>query len=507
MNLFASPLRRLAALLLGAAFSTGFAPLSCPYAAFPALAAGLGLMAEEERPRGALLSVFLFAFGAFAPGLSWTLRSMHEFGRLPLPVALLGLLALAAVCALFWGAAAGAAAKLLRPGAPRLFALAGLLTFAEWLRGEGGIDFGWLTPAFATLDTLLAELAPLGGEHLVNLALLVGAAALAALVLHRSARTTLAALAAYAVIGALAAFGGLSTWSEAGPQLTLRIVQADLPVVDGWTRPVSWRRLRDAANLMRESWPAGDAPRLALTPEGIITTDILKLPKTAQAALEDFIAAADAPVLLSAFRHDEEGEWRNSALLAADGKVAVTDKRKLVPFGEFVPAGFRWFVDAMNIPLADQARGGFGQENPIVAPGIRAGVLICYENLDGEVLRSLWTDPKAAPNLLLVTANLGWFDPRIIGQHLDMTRLLAKASARPAASVSMNGSSALVDERGRIVAQAPESGAAVLTLAAQTRTGGATPFLQFGNLPALLLALFLVLGGALAGRLGRGAER
>ena len=161
----------------------------------------------------------------------------------------------------------------------------------------------------------------------------------------------------------------------------------------------------------------------------------------------------------------------------------------------------------MNIPLADQARGGFGQENPIVAPGIRAGVLICYENLDGEVLRSLWTDPKAAPNLLLVTANLGWFDPRIIGQHLDMTRLLAKASARPAASVSMNGSSALVDERGRIVAQAPESGAAVLTLAAQTRTGGATPFLQFGNLPALLLALFLVLGGALAGRLGRGAER
>ena len=64
MNLFASPLRRLAALLLGAAFSTGFAPLSCPYAAFPALAAGLGLMAEEERPLGIPLRLRRLRAGA-----------------------------------------------------------------------------------------------------------------------------------------------------------------------------------------------------------------------------------------------------------------------------------------------------------------------------------------------------------------------------------------------------------------------------------------------------------
>ena len=33
------------------------------------------------------------------------------------------------------------------------------------------------------------------------------------------------------------------------------------------------------------------------------------------------------------------------------------DKHHLVPFGEFIPPGFRWFTDMMNIPLGDFAKG------------------------------------------------------------------------------------------------------------------------------------------------------
>ena len=33
------------------------------------------------------------------------------------------------------------------------------------------------------------------------------------------------------------------------------------------------------------------------------------------------------------------------------------DKHHLVPFGEFIPPGFRWFTDMMNIPLNDATRG------------------------------------------------------------------------------------------------------------------------------------------------------
>lgn len=488
-----------AALILGGIWSTGFAPLSLPLAAFAALCAGILLMAGTERIRQAVFIGGLFAFGAFLPGLSWTVRSMHEFGRLPLPLAVLALMALAAFCALFWGASAGIAARFFRPGAARAFALAGLLTLAEWLRGPGLADFGWLTPAFATLDTPFSALAPLGGEHLVNLALLSCCAAVASLLIRpvrTEAATRIAAVAAVAVVVASAGIGFFTAWSEQGVAVSVRLVQADLPVVDGWTRAPVSERIRRAAALMDRPWPEGAAEaRVTLTPEGIITSDILRLPKAAQGALETFIEAARGPVLFSAFRRDEAGGWRNSAFLVRDGAFTLTDKRKLVPFGEYVPAGFRWFVDAMRIPLSDQTPGGPGQENPLVAPDVRAGVLICYENIDGEEARGLWQAPEP-PDLILITSNLGWFGDAVRAQHLDMTRFLARAVARPVASVSMNGRSALVDARGRLTAEASETGVDLLVATLQTATGEATPFVRYGSLPALLLACLLVTGAA-----------
>lgn len=492
-----SLLMALLALGLGALWSTGFAPLSYKFIAFPALCGGVLLMARPEKWRSAALSGFLFAFGAFAPGLSWTLRSMHTFGRLPLPVAVLGLMALAAICALFWGLAAGFAARFWRPGLARLFALSGFLTLAEWLRGDGGVDFGWLPPALATLDTPLAAIAPLGGGHLVNLVLFLGVAAVVGFALSPGRKAQIAALVSGCVVVSVVTVGTMTTWSTPETPLTVRLVQGDLPVVDGWTRASAAQRLQEVATLMQKPWPeTAEKHRLVLTPEGIVTSDILRLPRSAQSALETFIDAAQAPVLLSAFRRDEADGWRNAAFFVREGEVALTDKRKLVPFGEYVPAGFRWFVDAMRIPLADQTPGPMGQENPLVAPNVHAGVLICYENLDGEVARSFWQAAKSAPNLLLVTSNLGWFGETIKAQHLDMTRFLALTTARPAASVSMNGLSAIVDASGHVIAEAPANGKAVLDVNLISTSGAPTPFVRFGDLPAVLLAVLLVCGVA-----------
>lgn len=485
----------LLALVFGGLWSTGFAPLAYKFIAFPALCGGMFLLARVKTWRSAALLGFLFAFGAFVPGLSWTVRSMHTFGRLPLPVALLGLMALAAICALFWGLAAGLAARFWRPGLARLLALSGLLTLAEWLRGDGLVDFGWLTPALATLDTPFVAIAPLGGGHLVNCELFLVASAVAGLFLQPGKKAWSVALGSCVVVGALVAVGTLSTWSTPEAPVTLRLVQGDLPVVDGWTRASTAERLREVASFMQKPWPeTAEKARIVLTPEGIVTSDILRLPRSAQSALEGFIDAAQGSVLLSAFRRDEAGGWRNAAFFVRDGGVALTDKRKLVPFGEYVPAGFRWFVDAMRIPLADQSPGQMGQENLLVAPNTYAGVLICYENLDGEVARSFWQSANGAPNLLLVTSNLGWFGEAIKTQHLDMTRFLAIATARPAASVSMNGLSAVVDAQGQVVAQAPTQGKAVLDVNCATASGSPTPFVRWGDLPAVLLALLLLLG-------------
>lgn len=83
-----------------------------------------------------------------------------------------------------------------------------------------------------------------------------------------------------------------------------------------------------------------------------------------------------------------------------------------------------------------------------------------------------------------------------------MTRLLALASARPAASVNMNGRSAVVNARAEVVFQAPVAGRAVLDASLPTGIGNPTPFVRWGNIPAgifwgcllLLLALMRLCG-------------
>ena len=61
------------------------------------------------------------------------------------------------------------------------------------------------------------------------------------------------------------------------------------------------------------------------------------------------------------------------------------DKQHLVPFGEFIPTGFRWFTDLMQIPLGDFRRGAAVQPTLDWA-GQRIAPDICYEDLFGEEL-------------------------------------------------------------------------------------------------------------------------
>ena len=68
----------------------------------------------------------------------------------------------------------------------------------------------------------------------------------------------------------------------------------------------------------------------------------------------------------------EQATWALRTLDAAQGDLGILDSRPphpvyryekhhLVPFGEFIPPLFRWFVALMNIPLGDFNRGALGQ--------------------------------------------------------------------------------------------------------------------------------------------------
>jgi apolipoprotein N-acyltransferase len=165
--------------------------------------------------------------------------------------------------------------------------------------------------------------------------------------------------------------------------------------------------------------------------------------------------------------------------------VARYDKRHLVPFGEFVPLGFRWFVDLMHIPLGDFARGATRQPALVIGDAAIA-FNICYEDLFGEELAIQVRD---GAGILINLSNIAWFgQSHALGQHLGIARVRARELARPMLRATNTGVTAAIDHRGQVTAalKVHEAGA----LIAQSRAvSGLTPYARFGNTAALLLSL------------------
>jgi apolipoprotein N-acyltransferase len=61
------------------------------------------------------------------------------------------------------------------------------------------------------------------------------------------------------------------------------------------------------------------------------------------------------------------------------------------------------------------------------------------------------------------------------------------------------GITAVIDQRGHIVRQLPQFVPGALDAVVEPRTG-MTPYIAWGNLPVISLALLMILAGVLAGR-------
>jgi len=181
--------------------------------------------------------------------------------------------------------------------------------------------------------------------------------------------------------------------------------------------------------------------------------------------------------------------------LVSDGFYRY-DKHHLVPFGEFIPPLFRWFIDLMRIPLGDFNRGTLGQA-PWAVGGQRLATNICYEDLFGEELAASFRDPAQAPTVLVNLSNIAWFgDTVAIDQHLHISRLRALELGRPMLRATNTGATAVIDHRGVVTHQLPRLTRDRLEATVQGRSG-TTPYArwtaQWGLGPLWGVCLVLVL--------------
>lgn len=469
----------------------------------------LAVLAQQLRAcqswRPAAVVSGLFGLGWFAGSVSWTFVSLHTYGGLPVGLAVLAVLALSSLLALFYAAAGGMFVVLrLAPGGRSVLAFAALWLLAELARGTWLTGFGWGAAGYAHVDGPLAPYAPWLGVYGLC-ALSAGLAMLLAQMLcasrWRARAVHLLAMAAVLGLPHLFAPAGQS-FTVASGRLDVTLLQGNIPQDEkfesGSGIPLALKWYAEQLQSSRTALVVAPETAIALLPQ--------QLPAGYWESVVSRFASGRQAALIGIPLGDARQGYTNSVIGLKPGQAQAWhyDKQHLVPFGEFIPPFFKWFTAMMHIPLGDFNRGA-SRQLPFEWQGQRLSSNICYENLFSEELGVQFGDPALVPSLFVNVSNLAWFgDGLATDQHLQITRMRALEFERAFVLATNSGATAIVDHRARITSSLKRATRGALVGQVEGRSG-VTPYAwwvaRFGLWPLWLLGLMLLLPGL------RGAAR
>jgi len=461
-----------------------FAPFEVLPVALVSLAALTHLWVTAKSPRAAAATGFLFGMGMFLAGVSWVYVSLHRFGAMPAPLAALATFGFCAVLSAY-PALAGYVQARLRAGPALRAALVipACWVLGEWLRATLFTGFPWLTLGNAAPGTPLAGYSPLAGAYGASLVLAIGAGLLWCVALGQARWR---AAAAFAVLGAGgAALSGLAWTTPAGAPVAASILQGNVPQ-DLKFDPDRYARTLEAYARLAE----GSSARLIVLPETAVPRMLDSVDPAYLARLDAAAKKNGGDLLLGVPVRTAPREYYNAVLSLGASPRQLYFKSHLVPFGEFVPWGFRWVVQVLSIPLADFSRGP-ARAQPLAVAGQRVAVNICYEDAYGaELIRQL---PEAT--LLVNVSNVAWFgDSLAPAQHLQIARARALETGRAHLAATNTGITAAIGQDGRVLGRLAPFTEGRLDIDVQGYAG-ATPYVRTGDWPVLgacLLVLALV---------------
>jgi apolipoprotein N-acyltransferase len=486
------------ALLLGAAHSL---PTAYPGLWWLQLicVASLAWQVSRASPRRAALVGWLFGTAWLAAGTWWLYLSMHLYGGLAAWLSALAVLALSAFLSLYLAVTMAVFARLRRNRA----LLDALLFGACWMtaelaRGVIFTGFPWAASGYAHVESPLANLAPWIGVYGIGF---VCAALGAGLVLgmrvvgQRSAGAVLGFGASATVLIALVLIKPVP-FTQATGTLTLTLLQSNVPQDQKFSEAALPHTLVWAQRQLLAA-----KGELVLGPETIVPLLPEQLPNDYWKPLALHFQGEQAALIGRPLGSFEAGYTNSVVGLSRDtvkwpGGYYRYDKHHLVPFGEFIPAGFRWFTEMMNIPLGDFSRGlrvppSFAFKGERIAPNI------CYEDLFGEELAARFVDMGEAPTIFANVSNIAWFGDTIaVKQHLIISRMRSLEFQRPMLRATNTGATVVIDHHGVVTHSLPPFTQGVLDAKVEGRQG-LTPYAwwasRFSLWPLLGVVVFLML--------------
>ncbi len=473
-------LQHLVSLVSGLTLPFSFAPFN--FSAIAILAPALLLFVwRHATPKHAFQNGLLFGLGCFSIGISWVYISIHHFGGASLPISILITGVFIVYLSLFSGLQGYFFTKLAnKKSLYALFLLfPGSWVASEALRGWLFTGFPWLFLGYSQTHTWLRGYAPLFGIYGVSFITALESA-LIFLIFSRSYSHKTSRLAALAFTSIFVA-GCLLTkinWTQTlGKPVQVTLVQGNIEQEIKWLPDQFQKTLQLYSDYTQRHLESD----LIIWPEAAITLPL----KASESLLEPIAKAAKAhqATVITGIPVVEPDVAYNSMIALGNGE-GIYHKRHLVPFGEYTPLKliYSFIMQAFDIPMSNFSRGEKRQK-PLMAGTIPIGPYICYEvAYPIEFLSFL---PNA--QLLITLTDDSWFGKSIASwQHLQMAQMRAIETGRYLLFAGNTGITAVINEKGQIIASLPTFQEGSLT-AKVTLKSGNTPWIIWKNYPLFLL--------------------
>ncbi len=422
-------------------------------------------LAVTARPRRAFGEGWLAGAVFFGLLLRWFGFVLLVYTPLPGETVLAAVFLSGALEGIGTGVLAWTLARLARRSSPALaLACAPFLWIAlEWSREVFPFPFPWGSAgvALAAVPGAIPVVRLVGGAGLGFLGIAWAALLAAPLAgLLPSRRLVVGLAAATSLVGS----ASVLVPGPSGPEVTVAVVQGSVPEERG-----ALARLATYEDLTREA--SGRGASLVAWPESAVPWRIDRAPGF-RARIEALARELGVDLVLgSVTAAPGDGRHNSAVLVRADtGLAGIAPKRRLVPFGEYLP--LRPLLG--DIPAIAAEAGDFvpGGEQVLLPSRVGPlGPLVCYELVFPGISLGL---ARAGAGLLVNLTNDTWFgDSSGPLQHAAHARLRAAETGRPLLRAANSGVSLLVDGRGRVLGRLGTGERGVLV--ARVRTGSGPP--------------------------------
>ena len=492
--------RLLIAFLLGAVSALAFPPFFATpllWLVYPCL---LWMLQGAGTHRQAFGIAWAFGVGQFGLAFYWLTNSMftdiaHWWWAVPFASTILPILLgfIPGFATMMWW-------RMRLSGFAAVLGFAAWFMVGEWIRGHFLTGFPWNLTGQGWIGwvPVLQSFSFLGAY---GLGLLTIVAASLPVMLTDPAYGRRKAL--LTVLAGIAVFAGLAAWGQARldalatdpvPDITIRLVQPNIPQGEKWSRDLARRHFETLLDLSNK--PGEKTPTVFIWPETAVPYPLdmsVEIPRAIASVLQP-----GGLVITGALREEGKSYFNSLEIVDSSGnRLGHYDKTHLAPFGEYMP--FRQVLHLDSLAAGIDLTPGQGPVTLHPAGSLPSfSPMICYEAIFPELV----TDSADRPGWLLQITNDGWFGispgPH---QHFAMARARAVEQGLPLLRAANTGISGAVDPYGRIIARLGLGDQGTLDVQLPPRLSRRPFYANYGDIvfaicEALILGICLLKTGA-----------